>query len=333
MQNPSTRPHRVAIPFTFGKESMLTFGLAKTFGLSPVLMYVEEPSHPFERAWKRRELLRLGRQHEVDTVFVSNTLGSLRYGKALGLKEETEIGWGSQTTQLALLSLPLVFSHGVSSILIGNEGANNEAVQYGGVRAALSFDQSAVWTPQQSAMTRALTGGYCSVFSSLEPIEEMATFYMLHRYYPELGKLQFSCSAQRPLVCGSQWCHECYKCDRMFIFARCCDVDPFAIGFKRDLLAEPNHFEHYFGTKFASGSGAELDFSFLTLERKGLLGVYKKVFMQCKKKLQPWAKMLPSFTTLQEERNLAPFIRPQLLRFFKKGLKEFEEALTANDGR
>jgi len=57
------------------------------------------------------------------------------------------------------------------------------------------------------------------------------------------------------------------------------------------------------------------------------------VFMQCKKKLQPWAKMLPSFTTLQEERNLAPFIRPQLLRFFKKGLKEFEEALTANDGR
>jgi hypothetical protein len=319
---------RVCVPFTFGKESMLTLALMQKFGLVPVLLYSEEPSHPYELAWKSRELKRLSHSLGIDAVLLRNSLGGIRYGKSLGIAQETEIGWGAQTTQLAVLAVPLFYSHGASSVLIGNECTNNEAVDYGGWRAALSFDQSSEWTVQQSLMTQALSGGGCRVYSSLEPLQEMAIFFLLQHYFPELGKKQFSCSAQRPLFKGSQWCHSCYKCARMFLFARCTEIDPFSIGFKRDLLAEPGHFDHYFGKKFALGSEAELDFSFLTLERKGLLGVYRKDFLRKKRGLPTWESLLPSFVKLQSEKNLPPFLRRKLLDFFRVGLRAFERTLS-----
>lgn len=327
----SRRPTAV-IPFSFGKESLATLALCLELGIRPVLVYCQEPSQPFEERYKRRKLDRLGADLGIPAYFIEHAPGTFRYGTAFrgirGARIGSEVGWGAQTTLLALLCAPFAHAHAADFVLFGNECSNNEAHELGGWKVHSSFDQSSFWTPQQSNMLRILTGGTTHVYSVLEPLEEIGIFSMLHNRYPELGRHQFSCSAEKPLVRGSQWCHQCYKCDRMFLFAEVCGLDASKIGFKRDLLLEKRHFRSYFDGAKASGSRQELDFSFYGLHRKKRQSAYSKRFEEEKlPALDSWRTYRDYFTRLRTEGNLPPAFRSRMLTIFNGELKRFSRAL------
>ena len=155
--------------------------------------------------------------------------------------------------------------HKADLMLFGSEYLNNYYDIHDGWKIFISYDQTSFFTKEQDIMVRLLSNNHCSVRTTLEPMDQISIFYLLHKRYPEIGKYQFSCTAEFPLYHGSQWCHKCYKCSRMFLFARCCEVDPYSIGFKKDLLNEPGLFDNYFGTSITSGTSQELDFCFFML--------------------------------------------------------------------
>lgn len=332
--NPSKMPRWSAkkpvaiIPFTFGKESLTTFALAKELGIEPVLVYSQEPVQPYEEKYKLKKLQELQKKYGVKTFFIQHEPGLFRYGRAFNKMLGTEIGWGAQTTLIALLVIPFVYAFKARYILIGNEFSNNETNSINGWKVYRSADQTSAMTAIQNNMVRLLTNNQCELKSSLEPLDEINIFYLLHHRYPALGKYQFSCSAEKPLYKNSSWCHQCYKCSRMFLFARCCDINPAAIGFKKDLFKEPNAFNHYFGKEIKSGSSEELDFAFYWLFKNNVRSPYTAKFKKNKlARLLPWQNYRQHFTSLKPAGNLPKKYEKKMLNIFNRELGSFKKLL------
>ncbi len=319
------------IPFTFGKESLATFALCRELGIKPVLVYSQEPSSPYEEAYKKKQLVRFSKEFGVDAYFVKNEPGLFRYDAAFKEKPGTEVGWGSQTTLLSWQVLPFVFAYQAQYILFGSEHLNNEyGFNEAGWRVQYSYDQSTFFTQEQDAAIRVVTEGNCRVRTSLEPLDETSILFLLHHRYHEIGKYQFSCTGEQPLYAGSQWCHRCYKCWRMFLIACVVGVDPYSFGFKKDLLNEPGVFTNYFGSDIKSGSNDELDFCFYALLKKKWPSRYVQLFQKTRlPHLKPWGVYRRAFTSLQSHYNLPPDFQNRLVAIFKAELRALDKVLPA----
>lgn len=317
------------VPFTFGKESLASVALCQEVGIEPILVYCQEPVQPYEEKYKLAALKRFGREFGVKYYFLRNDPGLFRYGKAFGLKKPTEIGWGTQTTVLAMLMVPFAIKHQAKYILFGSECANNEYVYTEGWKEFLSCDQTPENTNNQNNIVRLLTNNQCYVRSTFQPLDEINIFFMLHHRYPEYGKYQFSCSAEHLLVEGSQWCHKCYKCARMSLFSACCGVDYRKIGFKKDLMNEPHMFDHYFGDKFATGSNQELDFSFAILLRKKYSSPYVHQFAKEKTKqlFHSWPEMKYHFGFMKNYEHLPEEYQGKMAKIYNQELAQFRKIL------
>lgn len=322
----------VVIPFTFGKESLCTFAMMLELGVKPVLVYCQEPVQPYEESYKLKALENLRQKTGVASYFIENAPGLFRYGQEFkdwrGIRLGTEIGWGSQTTLLAMMMLPFNFYHQADYILFGSEYSNNEFLLRKGWKTYLSYDQSSFWTMQQNNLIRILSNDQCRVKSSLEPLEELAIFYLLHTRYPELGQFQFSCSAEKPLLDGSQWCHQCHKCERMFVFACCCGIHPAALGFKKNILEEPGHFESFLGQEFKSGSQYEMEGIFTVLERAGIKSPYIDRFRAEKQtKCESFENYFDFFTGLKDHSNLPVEYESRFCEIFEESNRSLAQVL------
>jgi len=266
----------------------------------------------------------------VSVYSIKNAPGLFRYGLAFGLKNQTEIGWGAQTTLLSLMMLPFIFAHQAGMILYGNEYLNNDYEYKNGWMLYHSFDQTSHWTTQQDNIIRLLTNNQCRVHSSLEPLEEINIFYLLHHRYQEIGKYQFSCGSTQPLLSGSQWCHQCYKCSRMFLFAQALGIEPSSIGFKHNLFKRKNMFKDYFDKNYKTRSSQDLDFAFYLAHKKGLLQNYEKIFIEKKlNKQKNWPGYYNYFTKPQPALNLPPNYQAKMKQIFRQELKNFKKNITA----
>lgn len=313
------------IPFTFGKESLASFALCLELGIKPVLVYSQEPSQPFEEKYKRKKLQEIAAKYKVPIYFLRNDAGLFRNGK---LFRYTELGWGTQTTALCLMMIPFAYAHRADYILIGNEYSNNDQSMLNGWKVYSSYDQTSFWTAQQNNMVRLLTGGHCQVKSTFEPLEEINIFYLLHHRYPELGQDQFSCCAEKPLAKNSQWCHDCYKCTRMYLFAAACGIEPASIGYKKNILQEPGHFKNYFGKECKTGSSTELDFAFYALYRRNYQSPYVSKFINQKlKHLKPWKWYLNYYCNQKKALNLPIAYEKRMLKIFASELADFKKAI------
>ncbi|MDP2586164.1 MAG: hypothetical protein Q8P32_00105 [Candidatus Komeilibacteria bacterium] len=327
-QATTTTAPTAILPFTFGKESLATLALCLELGIKPILFYCQEPSQSYEQKYKLKKLKELKARFNIDSVFVKHEPGLFRYGKAFKLRKVSDLGWGTQISLLALLSLPFVLASRASYVLVGNEYLNNEMWFKNGWKVFPSFDQTSQMTSGQNTMFSALTAGQCGVKSSLEPLEEIHIFYLLHRRYPELGKYQFSCSAEEPLAKGSAWCHACYKCARIYLFARALGFDPAALGFKENLLDKMDLWKHYFGSKVKTGAVIELDFSFYILYFKGDQSAAVKVFAKLKKPLiKPWLWYYRHFDRLKSDGNLPSEFRVKMRKIFDRELSNFKKLI------
>lgn len=323
-----SNPKKVIIPFTFGKESLVTLALSRELGFDPILVYSQEPSQPFEEKYKKIKLKELENQFHFKNHFIVHEPGLFRLGKAFGKHLGSELGWGTQITLITLLVLPFVYYYRAKYILIGNEYANNEVDLINGWKIFHSIDQTKFMTTLQNNIIRLLTNNQSFVKSTLEPLDEINIFYLLHHRYKEFGKYQFSCTAEKPLHPNSQWCHQCYKCTRMFLFARACRIDPMSIGFKEDLLNKKGMFTNYFGKNYKSGSEQELDFAFYVLYKQGIKSEYINKFQKQKlKKLKSWQWYRRYYTQLKTSYHLPKKYKNKMLKIFNEEMLSFKKIL------
>src|SRR3989338_1367111 len=164
---------------TFGKESLLSFGLARELGLNPVLFTVLDPDlnvnyrgelvQSFTNKHLRSLAVQFGKKFELKVHFVENGLGNLRCNVNWDL-EDTDLGSANVITEFMLLGLPLVYNFGCKYILFGNEySCDSSYVNKAGYTCFPAYDQSTGWMKQMNGMLSILTGGKVSTLSLVQP--------------------------------------------------------------------------------------------------------------------------------------------------------------------
>ncbi|MBI4253146.1 hypothetical protein HY623_03160 [Candidatus Uhrbacteria bacterium] len=262
------------IPFTFGKETLLTLALALEAGMKPILVAVREPAHTYEFHHKKNLARTFTKETDIPIFFIDYLPGIMRYG-ALWNKQ-TELGWGLQTTEYAMLCAPFISYYSASYLCIGNEhSCDTSDIDSEGVITHWSgYDQHHEWTPHQSTVVSLLCGSPVTVASFVESLNELAEMLVLHRRFPALGAYQTSCLGINASARAKRWCERCQKCACMYLFCRVVGRDPAELGFTKNLL-DKNHaslFSGFFTVKEDDefyGLIEEVETALLSLYRRG----------------------------------------------------------------
>ncbi|MEK7611295.1 MAG: hypothetical protein AAB486_02865 [Patescibacteria group bacterium] len=226
---------KAIIPFTFGKDSLLTYAMSIKLGISPRLMFIIEPKELYADKHKREMLKQFNAEFGQDVTFFLNPSGILRDDSA----GNGWFGWELLLTSFTLFSLPFAYYDKAKYILFSNEASCNESIKNEeGIIFNPVYEQSENWTREESLIAQAVSGQDIKVASIVGPLHEIAIVKILHTQFPEIGKYQMSCFADRPEAENKRWCAACCKCARNYIFLLANGIDPKTVGFTDDLLQE-----------------------------------------------------------------------------------------------
>lgn len=230
--NRANLKNRSVIPFSFGKDSLLTFALCQEMGIKPYPVFFREPKSPFENRYKKRLAEKFQEEFDVSVTFFPVSPGRLREN------DGDFWGWDLLFTQYSLLLLPYLFALKSKYLFWSNEQdcnsyfLNNEGFQINPV-----FEQSNRWVLTLNHLARNM-GSNTIIASIIEPINEIATTYVLHHRYPQVAKYQFSCFAEEESKATSRWCGMCEKCATMYLFFKALGIEPSTVGLKDNLFKE-----------------------------------------------------------------------------------------------
>jgi hypothetical protein len=211
---PETLQNNVVIPFTFGKDSFLTYYVARELGLNPILVYFNEPTELFTREHKLRLIERFQAKYSTKVHFMDNPLGNLR---ELG---EGWFGWELALTSWTLLSLPFNYAYKAAYIIFSNEKSVN-AFFYDdeGLKVVPDYEQSSQAVEELSILTQSLSEGEVYTTTFLQGLNELGIVAILqHRYAESTFPYLMSCWAENEHARDKRWCGACSKCARMYVY-------------------------------------------------------------------------------------------------------------------
>ncbi|MBI5732811.1 hypothetical protein HY967_02540 [Candidatus Jorgensenbacteria bacterium] len=313
------------MPFTFGKDSLLTFALARELGIHVSPIYIAEPYSPYEEVTKKLLSEQFKKEFHAKIAFLRNSLGVLRepYGW---------FGWELQLTQYSLMLLPYVYAKKAGYILFSNEqSCDDTIIDEDGFRCNPVFEQSHSWLLQNSLMASLVGGNSLSIGSLLEPIHEIAIMRILHKRYPDIAKYQSSCDLPEKPKSAGRWCEHCSKCARMYIFLLAHGISPKTVGFKHDMLKQKylGYFSIFsegriqdFGYDQSEAGKNEQILAFRLAYRRGFRGPVMRAFVRhygafAKKHER---KLRENFFGIHSTRTIPGDLRPKVVRIFRSQL-------------
>ncbi|MBU4600464.1 hypothetical protein L6307_02035 [Candidatus Parcubacteria bacterium] len=311
---------KAIIPFSFGKESLLVVGICMELGIEPILVYCQEPSQRYEEKFKRKRLKELSEDLGITTYFLKNDPGLFRHAAAFGEWNNTEIGWGTQTTILNLLMIPFAFAHEAAFIFFGNEFSNNSYDTWEEWNRFPSFDQTSFWTQQQNIITQLLTNKNTHTYALLESMEEINTQSALYHRYPKLSKYHSSCFGLSSFKEKTAWCGNCYKCEKMFIIGAAMGYSFREMGFSRDLFKKEKILDEY----FSGYQDIDSDCAFYIMKEKGIKNSIIDLFEKEKiGKIHDFLWYKNYFSKLKPASNLPPDFSEKIIAIEQEEIDYF----------
>jgi hypothetical protein len=249
--NTRTLKEIALIPLTFGKDSLLTFALARELGIKTVAVFFEEPLCPSENKHKKVLAKKFCQEFKTPMIFFPLSTGALKKIYS----PDNWWGWDLLLTQYSLLLLPYLFAYPAKYLFWSHEQSCNATLtDKEGFIINPVFEQNREWLLNLNASLEAL--GCRSIFASLvEPLHEIAIMYILHKRYPQIAKYQNSCFGTNKEATTRRWCGTCSKCARMYIFLKAIGVDPGVVGFTTNMLtADKKNLYSLFGCQSTDSS-------------------------------------------------------------------------------
>jgi len=223
-----TNLHTGVMPFSFGKDSLLTFALTKELSITMYPVFFVEPACPTQNGIKKKLYGNFIKEQNVSIQLFNNTLGNLRQPGGMMW------GWDMLLTQYTLLLIPFLYAHKARYLFWSNEQSLNENnTNQEGYRINPTHDQSSQWVLHLNNLLRSYSLN-TTVSSIIEPLHELLILYILHKRYPDIGKYQLSCDSETKRK--KRWCGRCSECARVYIFMKAIGVDPKTIGLVDDML-------------------------------------------------------------------------------------------------
>jgi hypothetical protein len=335
---PETIDEHVIIPFTFGKDSFLTYHIAKEIGLSPTLVWFNDPvDEGYEGVHKRKLFAEFSKKIKDKIYYLDNPLGSLRE------KGDGWFGWELAISSWALLSLPFAYAKKAGYILFSNEKSTN-SFNYDdeGLKINPDWEQSSLAIEELSLLTQSLSEGEVYTSTFLQGLNDLGIIGILkQRYYKNTFEHLMSCWSEENDA-GSKskrWCGTCTKCARLYIYLVANGVDPTVeAGFEDNMLSlDKVHLFNVFGKK-ASGTGwdafglntDEQSFAFYIAYLRGnrdpLVIQFKKspLFKYAKNKFH---ELLTEYFGLHTEQTTPPQWKKKIHSIFKNSLSVVQKEL------
>ena len=290
------------IPFTAGKESLLTLGLCLELGIKPIPVYIDEdPEHP-ESKHKEKIIRTIESEYGIKVYKLLN-----EPGKKLRFVDNPDNNWGlgAQLISYLLELFPFINYFEADYVFFGNEYSCDEyTYDKEGFKSSFWFDQRSEWTMQLNSIAKMLTNNTTEVGSLVNPLYEIALLKILHERYPYLAQLQMSCFSDTEEGKHRIWCGTCPKCGWMYAFFKGLGIDTAKLGFKNELFTKDNkHLFTIFGgdgiyTQDAIGIGEEEQaLAFYMAAEKGEKGELIEEF----KKMPQYEDMKANFKKLQKK--------------------------------
>lgn len=325
----------VLIPFTFGKDSLLTYVLCKKIGLTAKLFFIAEPLSAYENIQRAKFYQDFARTTGDKIIVIKNTWGWLRQ------KAREMWGWDMLQMQYAALLIPYAFKFKANYLFFANEQNTNEIEKDNeGYTANLYFEQSEDWMLRLNHLYRhfGLPTGITSIIS---PIYELMVTYILHKQFPQIAKFQISCQGDSSLSKTKRWCGVCNECARMYLFLRAIGVDPETVGFKEDLLDTKRYdiFHIFSKTTLAKQNKSEVIFyygewllAFLLAYKKRasghLINLFKKFYLP--DVLMRKNELINRYLKIYSLKNLPPEIKQPLHTVYQQAVKSFRKEIIAD---
>ena len=223
------------IPFTAGKESLLSMGLCLELGIRPILVYIDDTPGSPESKHKERILARIREEYGVETFIVENEPARLRKFSLDG--EENNWGFGTQLLSYLITLMPFVEKYDADYVLFGNEYSCDEyAYDAEQFKSSFWYDQRTDWTRQLNIVGKMLTSGTLEVGSFVAPLYEFGIVKVLHSRYPLLAPHQSSCFSDGDAGTENVWCEHCSKCAWNYAFFRGIGIDTARLGFSTNMF-------------------------------------------------------------------------------------------------
>lgn len=239
-------PYRAIIGLTFGKDSLLTYGLANELDLDPAIVYIVEQSMTHEYHHKTELAKHFKKEFNKELQILIHETGKLRDYNYLGI-QASEFGWGLQNTEYAIDLIPYAYALQGKYLFFGNEQscAESHLNLDNRWRVHTCYDQSHLWTKHVDQITQLFSGRSVLTGSLIEPLMDIMIQYTLVHRYPELAKYQMSCFTYNDAGFDYRWCHNCPVCADMFLLAKAVGVNPLQIGLKKNMLDKQFKDQYY----------------------------------------------------------------------------------------
>ena len=227
------------VPFSFGKDSLLTLGLCRELGIKTVPIFFLEPSNTFENKNKLKLIAEFKKQEGIAVEAFAVSLADLRFTDGFAW------GWDNFLTQYTLLLLPYMYAYKASYFFWSNEyNRDVTAVDSEQFVAHHTFEQSPRWLQVLESALRPF-GVPVKVASILERLPEFSVLGTLHTRYPSLASFQLSCLNDEPSSAAKRWCGNCYECAKVYIHLAALGIAGSNVELKDDMLAEKNK-KHFY---------------------------------------------------------------------------------------
>lgn len=233
----STKNHAI-VSLSFGKDSMLSYGLAKELGLDCLLVTVNEMEHASGDEWRIKNKIIKNFCHEQGEIihFFKDDIDEFLYHPYVKSRFKKGLGDTNGLLAYALELLPFVYHHRARYLIFGNEHNMNDHFRTNeGLEFYPSYDQSSEYTTHENRYWKKYYRGNFHVVSLVEPLYNLAEMKILYSRYPHLLKYVMSCEPKK----GSEdrWCYNCPMCAKAFLYSAVFG-DPKKIAFNKNFFNE-----------------------------------------------------------------------------------------------
>jgi len=316
------------LALSFGKDSLLTYGLIKEIGLNYYLSSDLDEQNFTPNQWRRRlKIINLFKRREKENLLCfHDNVDTLHFNKEDIAKPIEELENTNGMLSFALELMPIAYKVKAKYIIFGNERDVSEYYfNSAGDKSYMAFDQSQIYTKKLN-QSLARAGGEIRIASLIEPLYNLAEIKILNSRYPHLLKYIMSCypNAASP----NHWCHHCPICAEMFLLLAAVGGNPTDVGLTGNLFTRKEK-EYYslFDKKISRTNGksdvekGEL-LAFLLAYRQGwrgyLIDLFKEKYL--KEAVRREKELRCRVFGIHESVNLPHEYGGKILKIFKQEL-------------
>lgn len=234
----ATQKNQMLLALSFGKDSLLTYGLIRELHIPHQIVFVKEMQDidQVEAKHKNQICHQFIKNEKVQIEYMHDHADEIFLSKKL-TRHLHDIENTNGMLAFILELLPVAYWHKCRYVVLGNE-ANfiDSFVNHDGHKSYPSFDQSIIYAKKHNQYLKKLTSNNLQSISLVEPIYNLAEYHILYHRYPDLLKYMMSCSPEKP---GSErWCYDCPMCAKAFLYSKAVGGDPKAMAFNQDFFAK-----------------------------------------------------------------------------------------------